>query len=122
MGDISQQHITSIKIKGKIMSRKITELACRAFHRNENFKRDNTEVCVDKDNNGEVLCTKMFLFGNLIAIKYAENNIIKVCFQGWNSNTTRERLNGLSNVSFTTKRGKLYMDENEIDSYKWYII
>ena len=112
----------STKIKGKIMSRKITELACNAFLNNKPFKRDNTEVVIERFNNGDIYNTKMVLFGNTIAIKYSADNLVRINFKGYNTVTTRERLNGLSNVSFTTKRGKLYMDGIEIDSYKWYII
>lgn len=102
--------------------RKITEQACRAFHNDKPFKKDNTEVIVERYENGDVYQTKLILFGNTIAIKYSGDNLIRICFKGYNTVTTRERLNGLSNVSFTTKRGKLYMDNTEIDCYKWYII
>lgn len=104
------------------MSRKITELACKAFLNNKPFKRDNTEVIVERYENGDIRSTRMELFGNVIAIKYSNDNLIRICFKGHNTVTTRERLNGLSNVAFTTKRGKLYMDNTEIDKYKWYII
>ena len=102
--------------------RKITEQACRAFHNNKPFKKNNTEVVIERFENGDIRSVRMSLFGNVIAIKYSNDNLIRICFKGYNTVTTRERLNGLSNVSFTTKRGKLYMDGNEIDSYKWYII
>lgn len=102
--------------------RKITEQACKAFHNNKPFKKDNTEVIVERYENGDVYQTKMILFGNTIALKYSIDNLIRICFKGYNTITTRERLNGLSNIGFTTKRGKLYMDGIEIDSYKWYII
>lgn len=102
--------------------RKITEQACRAFHNNKPFKRDNTEVVIERFPSGNVCSVKMILFGNIIAMKSCIDNYISVCFKGYNTVTTRERLNGLSNVAFTTKRGKLYMDGQEIDKYKWYII
>lgn len=90
--------------------RKITEQACKAFHNNKSFKKDNTEVIVGRYKNGDVYQTRMILFGNTIAIKDSDDNLRRICFRGYNTETTRERLNGLSNVSFTTKRGKLYMD------------
>lgn len=102
--------------------RKITEQACRAFHNDKPFKKDNTEVVIERYENGDIRSTRMELFENVIAIKYSSDNLIRICFKGYNTVTTRERLNGLSNVSFTTKRDKLYMDGVEIDSYKWYII
>ena len=100
--------------------RKITKEACRAFHENRPYKKDNTEVTVIQDFNGNIVGANMYLFGNRIATK--ENNHILINFQGYNTVTTRERLNGLSNVSFTSKRNKLYMDGVEISSYQWHVI
>ncbi len=96
--------------------RKITTEACDAFENDQNFKSSNTEV---KDG-------RMFLFGNLIAefednIKGNGNNNINITLAGWNSNTTRERLNGLRGVSVNTKQGQAYLNGKPWDG-EWITI
>lgn len=68
--------------------RKITRDAVNAFRNNEDFKRDNTEVRAD--GNGTV----MFLHGNCIAMTLRAGNL-RVRAAGWETVTTKERLNGL---------------------------
>lgn len=85
--------------------RKITQQACHAFENGENFKMANTEV------NGQ----GYFLHGNKIAefeslFTKDGNRNINITLAGWNTNTTRERLNGLSQVSITTKKGQAYLN------------
>jgi hypothetical protein len=89
------------------MSRQITENAVRAFLLGDNFKQSNTEVHAD--------CTGvyMFLFGNMIAVRVG--NRLQITTAGWNTTTTRERLNGLPNVSVTQRKGKLYLNGKEWD-------
>jgi hypothetical protein len=82
--------------------RKITEQAALAFLRRENFKLSNTEVKVE-DN-----VVRMYLFGNLIAQKTPLATTITNC--GWSTPTTKERLNGLSNVSIVQKKGYWYLN------------
>lgn len=69
--------------------RKITEQAVNAFLGNRNFKLSNMEVFINYD------VTLMLLHGNVIAqINKATGNIsLNHC--GWQTNTTKERLNGL---------------------------
>jgi len=77
--------------------RKISELASMAFIKGENFKRDNTEVEVEKDHLGQSVF--LYLHSNQIAeltdgqltVTLAAN----VTPGGVPSRTTRERLNGL---------------------------
>lgn len=66
--------------------RKITKMSIDAFLRDENFKNSNMTVTVK----GE---TELRLHGNLIAKKHG--NKIKIFDGGWQTNTTKERLNGL---------------------------
>ncbi len=68
--------------------RKITRDAVNAFRNNEKFRRDNTEVRAD--DNGTVL----FLHGHCIAMR-DRTGILKVRDAGWQTPTTKERLNGL---------------------------
>lgn len=83
--------------------RKITQEARYALQGGSAMKQSNTEV-----KNGS-----MFLHGNEIVKGYGTPEYtISLC--GWNTNTTRERLNGLDGVNVTTKLGQAYLN-----GYKW---
>ena len=88
------------------MSRKITQLVVSAFLSNTNFKLSNTEV-YSVQQRGETI-TEMYLDDNLIARKVGKNLFISN--GGWSSNTTKERLNGLPNVSIFQKKGIWYLN------------
>lgn len=90
--------------------RKITREACDAFERCRDYKNGNTVV----NDSG------YFLHGNIIAKyesvrKYDGNNNIRINLAGWNTNTTRERLNGLRGVHVTTKQGQAYLNGEKWD-------
>lgn len=71
--------------------RQITHDAALAFINGTKFKRDNTQVRVREKN------TVLYLHGNIIAVhdhKYALSDTL-LTLSGWNTPTTRERLNGL---------------------------
>lgn len=83
--------------------RKITEDAIDAFYSRKRFKKANTEVYV-----GE-FTTQLRLHGNTIAILHFNNNLdITIC--GWNTPTTRERLNGLKGVHVKSVKGNLVLN------------
>lgn len=86
--------------------RKITQEACTAFRRGERYSVSNTRVTSTGDD------TKMELHGNVIA--YTHNGALYVSLCGWNTNTTRERLNGLDGVRVSTKNGQVYLN-----GHKW---
>jgi hypothetical protein len=89
--------------------KKITEKSIKAFMNAERFKESNTEV--------EVLpnVTILRLFGNAIAYRYNDPlKTLSVTTAGWNSKTTRERLNGLPFVKVSVRKGQLY-----INDYPW---
>lgn len=67
--------------------RRITKDACNAFFAGETFIRDNTRVMMF--DGGE---RRLYLHENLIAVSNKNGVFISHC--GWNSLTTRERLNG----------------------------
>ena len=67
--------------------RKQTESAVNAFNNGKPFKGTNTKVTSDGVSVG------MYLFDNLIAYKSGNELSISSC--GWNTATTKERLNGL---------------------------
>lgn len=88
--------------------RKITEEAIKAFYNKKRFKKQNTEVYVAE------FTTLLILHGHTIAILYS-NNKIEVTTAGWNTTTTRDRLNGLDGVHVTSKKGELKLNGQSWD-------
>lgn len=87
--------------------RAITFDSVQAFRNNQTRSFGNTRV---HSANG---VTKLFLHDNLIAVK--ENGVVKVSNAGWSSNTTKERLNGLSGVNIRQKNFVWYLNGEEWD-------
>ena len=95
--------------------RSITNKAIQAFKSARNFRNGNTEVQSHND------ATHLFLHGNAIACHIdGEGLSINLC--GWNTPTTRERLNGLPGVRLHTKQGQAFLNGNPIDSNKWIFV
>ncbi len=94
--------------------RKITADAVRAFRNRQTFKRGNTEVKVF-DNS-----VALYLHGNMLA-EYAADGALYINDGGWQSNTTKERLNGLPNVSIHQKNFQWYLN-GEAWSGDWTLI
>lgn len=97
--------------------RKITEETCRAFHYNREIKMSNTSVKKDGSD------IKFYLHGNLIAIKSATGSL-KISNAGWQSNTTKERLNGILSYEYPASRifqknHQWYITGVEVDAMKW---
>ena len=103
--------------------RKITQQTVNAFLSNQNFSLNNTQV----------LEGELFLHGNKIARKVGQGKI-EICFCGWVTNTTSNRLNALVRaftndaISIATKQGKpllvCHKDGKKIvfDSNQWLLI
>tara|TARA_R100001510_G_C7506564_1_gene107991 strand:+ start:160 stop:456 length:297 start_codon:yes stop_codon:yes gene_type:complete len=84
--------------------KKITQEACKAFESiYGTFKKSNTEVRRISD-----LEAEMYLHGNLIA--YSSPRGIYISNGGWSSNTTKERLNGLTGVHIQQKDFVWYLN------------
>jgi hypothetical protein len=83
--------------------RKITSDAVRAFRTKQPFKRGNTQVKVFDNSVG------LFLHGNMIA-EYASDGGLYINDGGWQSNTTKERLNGLPNVFVYQRNFQWYLN------------
>ena len=96
------------------MTRQITKNAVNAFLLDDNFNMSNTSVHADTTG------TYMYLFGNLIAQKVGKR--IQITLAGWNTPTTRERLNGLPNVSICVKNGVPYLNGEKMDPNEKYIV
>lgn len=83
----------------------ITEKSVQAFMNAKPFKRDNTEVVVLPN------VTILKLFGNEIAYRYNDpERTLSVTNCGWFSKTTKERLNGIPNVSIRQSKGLWYLN------------
>jgi hypothetical protein len=100
--------------------RKVTYSAVEAFMSHTALTISNTHVkpCDDE------ACTRMFLFGNLIA-KHTYSGRVMVRDAGWQSNTTKERLNGLG-AGIYQKAGAWYIKgvpfDELTDGEGWYTL
>lgn len=92
--------------------RKITREACTAFRVGYAYRNGNTKVIENKQGGVSAGDMAMFLHDNRIAYTVGGTLFITLC--GWNTNTTRERLNGIDGVHVTTKNGQAYLN-----GYKW---
>ena len=84
--------------------RKITRLAIDAFMSATPFKLSNTEVVVG-DN-----ITDLVLHGNIIATKFNGSRNIFITNAGWETNVTKERLNGIPGVSIYQKNFQWFLN------------
>jgi hypothetical protein len=90
--------------------RTITEKAIEAFMNAEKFKSSNTNV--------EVLpnVTILKLFNNAIAYRYNDpERTLSITNCGWQSNTTKERLNAIPNVNIKQIKGSWFLNNKEWD-------
>ena|SRR3990167_1368357 len=78
--------------------RKITSAVCAAFEAQREYRSGNSST------DGLAL----YLHGNKIAQHTSEGLMISTA--GWDTNTTRERLNGLRGVSVYRRKGQLYLN------------
>ena len=83
------------------MANQISTLAAGAFVAGETFKRSGTQVIVDGDR------VSLTLHGNVIARRGFNGaddffESIELSFAGWNTHTTRQRLNGVLDVIGST--------------------
>lgn len=83
----------------------VTEKAVTCFRNGGNATFNNTRVVTE---NG---VSKMYLFGNLIAIlEHDKGGVMRISNAGWDTNTTKERLNGLPNVRINQKNFEWYLN------------
>jgi hypothetical protein len=86
--------------------RKITNMVTAAFEKGVSFKSGNDEVEVMNN------ISMMSYRGNRIAYKDLTTGSISITTCGWNTNTTRNRLNGITGVSVYTVKGNLMLNGN----------
>ena len=88
--------------------RKVTEQIKKAFEQGTSLKIGNTKT------NG----TSVFLHGNEI-VKRDPSGLVMATLAGWNTSTTRERVNGITGLGIHQKNFKPMLNNQEIDSFDW---
>ena len=91
--------------------RKITEDSINAFRNKRNFNRQNMSVSYNKSED----TSYMALHGNTIAIYKHFNGELSISNCGWESVTTKERLNGIIDT-MTTGVDRIYQKD-----WTWYL-
>ena len=89
--------------------RKIESQMCAAIHNSIDWKSGNTEVTIDKETN----TSSVYLHGNLIAT--VTDNDMTIYDGGYQSNTTKSRLNALCDYFCVTGEGVFQKD------FLWYV-
>ena len=82
--------------------KQITRDAVEAFINNIAFSSSNTSVSVHETG------VAMLLHGNIIAIKTLKSGKIKINNCGWETPTTKERLNGILELCGSSNTTKIY--------------
>ena len=103
------------------MARKITTDAISAFMSARTFNRDNTSVEVRPFKAETENSVILKLHGNVIARRLVGSNSIEVCDGNWQTNTTKERLNGLPGVSVCQRKGVWFLNGEEWDG-TWKVV
>jgi len=106
--------------------RKIEQEMVTAIRAGRNWKSGNTEVLHDPVIGGcEV---EVWLHGNLIAKRYYRGDAPgqwQITLAGWNTNTTRSRLNALMYViaphmgQVHTRKGRAYLAQRPMGGNEW---
>ena len=96
-----------------ITMRKITADAIRAFRNGQTFKRGNTQVFIGHLQEGRLLC----LHGHVIA-EMDKNGNLWLNDAGWQTVTTKERLNGFPTVNIVQKDFQWFLNGESWDGSK----
>ena len=90
--------------------RKITKQAIDALYNGKSYHNGNTAVTHYKQ--GDDAISEMRLHGNCIA-KYSHvTGVTSINMCGWDTPTTRERLNGLKGIHVIQMKGKQYLQKS----------
>ena len=85
--------------------RKITNNSINAFMNAQPFNESNTEVKVLPN------VTVLTLFGNAIAYRYNDpERTLSITNCGWETSTTKKRLNGIPCVNIQQKKGVWFLN------------
>ena len=93
--------------------RKIERLMNAAISEERDWKNANTEVINFYDDEKQLVVTSVYLHGNLIA--EVDDNGIKLFDGGWQSNTTKSRINAILTEHGIAGEGVFPKD------FKWFI-
>ena len=104
MGDKDPIHFTNSP-----NMRKIESQMCAAVQSNIDWKSGNTEVTIDKETN----TSSVYLHGNLIAT--VTDNDMTIYDGGWQTTTTKSRLNALCQEFCVAGEGVFQKD------FAWYV-
>ena len=86
--------------------RQITKESVNAFLNRQPFNKSNTSV---SNLNGKYYLS---LFSNIIAVLHPDNTLM-ITSSGWQSNTTKERLNALKGVNIVQRNFAWYLNGKE---------
>ena len=89
--------------------RKVTAQIKQAFEQGKSLKIDNTKT------DGKTV----WLHGNAI-VKRDLDGLVRWSLAGWNSSTTRERVNGIANAGVRQVAFEPVLNGQQIDSYDWF--
>ena len=89
--------------------RKIESQMCQAVLNNKNWTSGNTSVMIDEETN----TSSVYLHGNLIAT--VTDNDMTIYDGGWQTNTTKSRLNALCSEFCIAGEGVFQKD------FKWFV-
>lgn len=105
------------------MARKITTQAINAFMSAKEYRLDNTSVTMEPVQFamfGETMVV-LRLHGHAIAQRLVGSNEIEVTDAGYQTRTTKERLNGIPGVSVCQRKGQWFLNNESWDG-SWTIV
>ena len=102
-------HYSFNLLKQKNNMRKVTQQIKQAFEQGTSLKVGNTKT------DGKTV----WLHGNAI-VKRDPDGLVRWSLAGWNSSTTRERVNGIANAGVRQVAFEPILNGQEIDSYDWF--
>jgi hypothetical protein len=91
--------------------RQVTQKIKQAFEKGISLKVGNTRT------DG----TSVFLHGNEI-VKRDPSGLVMATLAGWNTPTTRERVNGITGMNFHQNNFAPMLDGNEVDPTDWFAV
>lgn len=92
------------------MARQITQESINAFMSGRAFNKSNMSVEIRPFKDESVMSAVLKLHGNVIARRVLSNGLIEICDGNWQTNTTKERLNGIPGVSVNQKKGQWFLN------------
>lgn len=95
--------------------RKVTQNALNAFFDERPFNSGNTSVEVLPKGATQPDMVFLKLHNNIIARKDVKKGTLEITNAGWETSTTKERLNGFPGVNIKQKAGVWYLNGEEWD-------